>query len=127
VNIASASSQTVPAFNFGNLNINGGARTLSSTGTIGICGTYTPTAGALTVGTSTVNFNGSAQTIPASSYNNVTITTTSSDNNNKHHKNDDAIACRRAPDTVIDDSNAELLPWPRMFFDVLLYFILSHK
>jgi hypothetical protein len=74
VTISSGSSQTIPAWNFGNLNASGGARVLASSGTIGICGTFTPGAGAYTVTGSTVNFNGTgAQTINAIAYNNLTV------------------------------------------------------
>ncbi len=73
INIASTSPQTVPALNFGNLNLTGGDRTLAALGSIGICGTFTPGAGTFTVTGSTVDFNGAgAQTIPAATYNNLT-------------------------------------------------------
>ena len=73
LNIASSSAQTIPALNFGNLNLTGGNRTLASSGTIGICGTYTPGAGTITTTGSTINFNGTgSQTIPATNYNNLT-------------------------------------------------------
>lgn len=72
--LSAATSQTVPAFNYGNLTLTGGNRVLASSGTIGICGTYTPSAGTTTTTGSTVNFNGTgAQTIAAASYNNLTI------------------------------------------------------
>lgn len=72
--IAGGSASTVPPINYGNLNLNGGNRTLSSTGTIGICGTYNPGTGVITITGSTVNFNGNgAQTIPATSFNNLSI------------------------------------------------------
>jgi autotransporter-associated beta strand protein len=62
--IASTASQTIPAANYGNLDLTGGARVLASSGTIGICGTFTRGAGAYTVTGSTVDYNGSgAQTI----------------------------------------------------------------
>jgi hypothetical protein len=73
-NILGTLASTVPPINYGNLNISGGNRTLSNTGTIGICGSYTPGAGVLTVIGSTLNFNGSgAQTVPSSSYYNLTL------------------------------------------------------
>jgi autotransporter-associated beta strand protein len=72
--IAGATASVVPPINYGNLNISGGNRTLSSSGTIGICGTYTPGAGTITITGSTVNFNGTAaQTVPAAAFNNLTI------------------------------------------------------
>lgn len=79
VNITSASSQTVPAINYGNLNLVGGARTLANAGTIGICGNYTPSAGVTTTTGSTVNFNGTAaQAINtnAATFNNITVSNT---------------------------------------------------
>ena len=77
INIASSSAQTVPALNFGNLNLTGGNRTLAATGTIGICGTYTPGAGTITTTGSTIDFNGIAlQIIPATNYNNLTSSST---------------------------------------------------
>lgn len=80
LNIVSASSQTIPALNYGNLNLAGGPRVLSNAGTIGICGNYTPSAGATTTTASTVNFNGSlAQSIltSAANFNNLIVSNTS--------------------------------------------------
>ncbi len=72
--IASTASQTIPAANYGNLDLTGGNRTLASSGTIGICGTFTRGAGTYTITGSTVDYNGSgAQTIAAGTYNNLTI------------------------------------------------------
>ncbi|MEI8046367.1 MAG: T9SS type A sorting domain-containing protein [Bacteroidota bacterium] len=72
-NYSGVSSQTVAALNYGNLNLTGGARVLASTGTIGICGTFTQGAGGFTNTGSTIDFNGSgSQTIPAFTYNNLT-------------------------------------------------------
>jgi len=74
LNISSTSAQTVPAWSYGSLNLSGGNRTLANSGTIGICGTYTPGAGVITITGSTVNYNGSgAQTITVANYNNLTI------------------------------------------------------
>jgi autotransporter-associated beta strand protein len=73
LNIFSGTSQNIPAHSYGNLNLTGGPRVLASSGTIGICGSYTQ-GSSMTVTGSTVNFNGSgAQTIAAGSYNNLTI------------------------------------------------------
>ncbi len=73
--ISSSSAQTVPAFNYGNLTLTGGARTFSSGATYGIAGTLTPGAGAITTTGSTIVFNGAgAQSIPAMAYDNLTIT-----------------------------------------------------
>jgi hypothetical protein len=79
VDFASNSSQTIPAGNYWNLTNSGnGRRALASSGTIGIAGTYTPTTDSITTTGSTVNFNGTtAQTIPASNYNNITTSNTS--------------------------------------------------
>ncbi|PWA03898.1 hypothetical protein, partial [Flavobacterium psychrotolerans] len=72
--MSSSSAQTIPAFNYGNLDATGGNRTLASSGTIGICGTFTRGAGVYTITGSTVNYNGfGAQTISAGTYNNLTI------------------------------------------------------
>jgi hypothetical protein len=83
IDYSSASSQTVSALNYGALTNNGnGARTLASSGTIGIAGTFTTGNGSYTTTGSTVDFNGSgAQTVPAISYNNLTISGTRTSNN----------------------------------------------
>jgi len=81
--INSTSSQPVPALNYGGLDISLGNRTLASSGTIGICGAYTPGAGVITITGSTVNFNGTgAQAINAVNYNNLTISNARSGANN---------------------------------------------
>jgi hypothetical protein len=69
-----AGAQTVPAFAYNNLtSSNAGARTLASSGTVGVAGTFTPGANSYTVTGSTVDFNGAgAQTVPAFAYNNLT-------------------------------------------------------
>jgi hypothetical protein len=71
-------AQTIPAFAYNNLtSSNTGARTLASSGTVGVAGTFTPGGNAYTVTGSTVDFNGSgAQTIPAFNYNNLTSSST---------------------------------------------------
>lgn len=75
-------AQTVAAKNYGNLVISGarGASSvaLASAGSIGIAGTFTPsatfTSGNYVIANSTVDFNGSgAQTVPAFDYNNLTL------------------------------------------------------
>ncbi len=75
-------AQTIAAENYGSLTISGarGASsvTLANTGTIGVAGTFSPTAtfssGAYVIAGSSVNFNGTgAQTVPAFSYNNLTL------------------------------------------------------
>ncbi len=78
VDYIGAGAQTVNTLNYGNLTIStNGTRTvtLASSGTIGISGTFSPTATTTTyvVTGSTINFNGSgAQTIPAFTFNNLT-------------------------------------------------------
>ncbi|MFC5193161.1 YDG domain-containing protein [Algoriphagus aquatilis] len=71
-------AQTIPAFNYHHLiSSSTGARTLASTGTIGVSGSFTPGSNAYTVTNSTVDFNGSsAQTIPAFTYHNLTSSST---------------------------------------------------
>src|SRR5215213_2641330 len=83
VNFNGAGAQTIPALNYGNLTSSStGARTLASSGTIGIAGTLTPGTNAYTVAGSTLNFNGlGAQTIPAFNYNNLTISGARTTNN----------------------------------------------
>jgi fibronectin-binding autotransporter adhesin len=74
LSLAGSGTVTIPAHAYGNLNASGGDRILASSGTIGICGTFTRGAGAYTVTGSTVDFNGTgAQTLAAGTYNNLTI------------------------------------------------------
>lgn len=82
LNITSAISQNIPVADYGNLNLSGGARVLANSGTIGICGTFTPGAGAYTITGSTLDFNGTgAQTINAFNYNNLSISNPRTTNN----------------------------------------------
>ncbi len=71
----------IPAGNYGNIasvNDAGATRTLASSGTIRVAGTFTPGAATYTVMGSTVNFNGtSAQTIPTFTFNNLAVSNTS--------------------------------------------------
>ena len=78
VNFNGAGAQTIPAFGYNNLTSSStGARTLASSGTVGVAGTFTPGTNAYTVTGSTVDFNGAgAQTIPAFAYNNLTSSST---------------------------------------------------
>ncbi len=64
-NFSSASSQTIPAFTYNSItNTGNGLRTLEN-GTIKLAGTFTPGSGNYTIGTSTVEFDGTtAQSIP---------------------------------------------------------------
>lgn len=74
IDFNSAGAQTIPVFGFYNdiQNTGNGNRTLAN-GTIGIAGTYTPTSGTVTIGTSTIDFtSASSQAIPATSYYNIT-------------------------------------------------------
>jgi hypothetical protein len=73
-NQGSNGQATVLAANYGNLTFSNFNKTLASTGTIGIAGTFTPgTATGHTIAGSTINFNGaSPQTIPGFTYQNLT-------------------------------------------------------
>lgn len=73
VDFASSGAVSIPALNFGNLtNTGNGARTLPSTGTVGICTAFTPGSGAYTTTGSTVDFTGTgSQTINAFSFFNL--------------------------------------------------------
>jgi predicted outer membrane repeat protein len=73
-NQGSNGQATVLAANYGNLTFSNFNKTLASSGTIGIAGTFTPGTGAAhTITGSTINFNGaSPQTIPGFTYNNLT-------------------------------------------------------
>ncbi len=70
-----SNEQTIPSFNYYNLTSSGtGARILSSTGVIGIAGTFTSGINSYTTTESTVEYNGStAQTVSTFTYNNLTI------------------------------------------------------
>ena len=74
VDYSGTGAQTLVAQNYGNLTSSStGARTLASSGTIGVAGTFTPGTNAYTITGSTIDFNGSgAQTIPTFNYNNLT-------------------------------------------------------
>lgn len=78
INFNGTAAQIIPAFNYNNLTSSStGARTLSSTGIIGIAGVFTPGTNAYTITGSTVNFNSaSAQTIPVFNYFNLTSSST---------------------------------------------------
>lgn len=74
VDYASASAQTISVVNYSNLSNSGnGNRTLASSGTIGISGTFTKGSGTYTVTGSTVDYNGAGQTVAAINYNNLTL------------------------------------------------------
>ncbi len=83
INFNGTGAQTVPAFNYNNLTLSNartGANniTLVNGGTIGVAGTFSPTAtfgtGNYVVTNNTFNFNGTgAQTVPAFNFNNLTI------------------------------------------------------
>ncbi|HXU38206.1 MAG TPA: G8 domain-containing protein, partial [Blastocatellia bacterium] len=76
VEYTSGAAQTIAAVGYSNLTSSGaGARTLASSGTIGVGGTFTPGTNTYTITGSTINFtNSAAQTIPAFNYNNLTNT-----------------------------------------------------
>ncbi|HMP20596.1 MAG TPA: hypothetical protein PKC39_06540 [Ferruginibacter sp.] len=70
----STAAQTMVNGNFNNLTATNGNRTLSSTGTIGIAGVFTPGAGSYTIDNSTVDFNGSVnQNIPGFTFENLVV------------------------------------------------------
>lgn len=73
---ASANPQTIVAANYFNLTSNNtGARTLASSGVIGIAGAFTKGTNTYTITGSTVEFNGNGtQTIPVFNYNNLSST-----------------------------------------------------
>jgi hypothetical protein len=78
INFNGSGAQIIPAFNYNNLTSSStGARTLSSTGNIGVAGTFTPGSNTYTITSSTINFNGTgAQVIPAFNYNSLTSSST---------------------------------------------------
>ncbi len=73
INFNGTVTQTIPVFNYNNLTSSStGARILSTAGTIGIAGVFTPGTNTYTVTGSTVSFNGSAaQNIPAFTFYNL--------------------------------------------------------
>lgn len=74
VGFTGSGSQTIPAYNYNNLtSSSSGARTLASSGTIGIAGTFTPGSNSYTTTGSTILFNGAAQTVPSFAYNNLSV------------------------------------------------------
>jgi hypothetical protein len=69
-----SAGQSVLAGNYGNLVFSDFNKTLASTGTIGIAGTFTPgSAVGHTVTGSTIDFSGGSQAVPAFAYNNLTL------------------------------------------------------
>lgn len=79
--LSTSGALTVPAANYGNLNLAGGTRTLSSGATYRICGDYVPAA-TMTVTGSTVEFNGTtAQAINTNTglFATVNVTNTTAD------------------------------------------------
>jgi hypothetical protein len=77
---SSSGSQDIPANDYYNLTSSStGARTLANSGTIGISGTFTPGGNAYTITGSTINFNNASggQTVPAFTYNNITVSNSS--------------------------------------------------
>ena len=72
VNFNGSSSQTIPAFKYNNLTSSStGARTLASSDTVGIAGVFTAGSNTYTVTGSTVNFNGTTQSISGFTLNNL--------------------------------------------------------
>lgn len=75
VGFTGSGAQTIPALSYNNLiSSSSGARTLASSGTIGIAGAFTPGTNTYTVTGSTIDYNAAgAQTIAAFNYNNLTL------------------------------------------------------
>ena len=78
VDFRGTQSQTIGAFNYGNLNSSStGARVLASSGTIGVSGVFTPGTNSYTISGSTISFNGMNQAVPpfngTTGYNNLSI------------------------------------------------------
>lgn len=73
VNFNGTVVQSIPAFNYYNLNSSStGARTLAAVDTIGVAAAFIPGTNVYTVTGSTINFNGTiAQTVPAFTYHNL--------------------------------------------------------
>ena len=73
-----AAGQNVCAGNYGSLTFSAYAKTLPSTGVVGIAATFTPGTANTVLATGTISFNGTAaQNIPAITYNNLDISSTS--------------------------------------------------
>ncbi len=68
VNYSSASAQQVIRGTYTNLNITGGARTLSTAGAISISAVFTPGSGPFTIANSEIHFNGTNQNVPVFNY-----------------------------------------------------------
>lgn len=69
------SNQTVPAFNYNNLSLaNASYLSFAGSGTVGIRGTFTPGYTTTATTGSTLNFNGSNQTVPSFGYYNLNLT-----------------------------------------------------
>jgi len=68
-------SQSVPAFNYNNLNLASATTGIAfaGTGTTGIAGAFTVPAVPVTIGTSTISFNGASQTVPVFNYYNLKL------------------------------------------------------
>ena len=77
VGFTGSGAQAIPAYNYYNLTSSStGGRTLASSGTIGIAGTFTPGTNTYTITGSTISYNAAgAQTIAAFNYNNLTLAT----------------------------------------------------
>ena len=76
INFNGTGAQTIPAFTYNNLtSSSSGARTLASSGTISVAGTFTPGSNSYTISGSTIQFNGSSQSVPVFSYNNLDLST----------------------------------------------------
>jgi hypothetical protein len=114
VDYFAAAAQTINALNYFNLTISGSRTTssvtLASSGTIGISGTFTPsasfTSGNYVLTGSTVDFNGgSAQDIPAFTFNNLTVSNSTKTTTGVVHVN----AAFTLSSVVLNTSSTNLL------------------
>jgi hypothetical protein len=75
VGFTGGGAQTIPAYNYNNLTSSStGSRTLASSGSIGVAGTFTPGTNTYTSTGSTIDYNGGGiQTIATFNYDNLTL------------------------------------------------------
>ena len=75
VNFTGTGSQTIPAYNYGNLTSSStGARVLANSGTIGVAGAFTSGTNTYTNAGSTISYDAAgAQTMATFNYNNLTL------------------------------------------------------
>ncbi|NCI50311.1 hypothetical protein GWC95_10290 [Sediminibacterium roseum] len=103
VNYTNATSATIAAVDYYNLDGSGGDRTFATTGDIGIGGSFTPGSGNYTVTNSTVDFNSSGiQTIPAFTFYNLKV----SNAGIKHILASTKVVCQAID--INDDASVEI-------------------